>query len=123
MKLFRLDGHPEARRRCAEFAMRAPEGWGATFAPYEQLRSGEQNAAYWSWVHEVCDAGVQDENGDAFTAGKLHSRLKRMHLGKFIRIMPNGDTEELEATTTRLTKREFSDYMTRCQAWIAEVTA
>lgn len=121
MKLYRLDGHPEARRRCAEFAMSAPAGWGATFAPWEQLRSQEANSAYWAWINEVCDAGVQDANGDPFTADTLHRLLKRKHLGKFIRVMPNGDTEELEATTTRLTRKEFSDYMTRCQAWIAEV--
>lgn len=121
MRLFRLDGHPEARQRASEFALSAPEGWGCTFAPWEQLRSLEQNAAYWTWMHEICDAGVQDENNDPFTVDKLHKRLKRMHLGKFIRVMPNGDTEEMEATTTRLTRKEFSDYMHRCQAWVAEV--
>lgn len=122
MKFFRL-AHAEARRRVAEFAMQAPEGWVVMFAPYEQLRSHEQNAAYWAYLHEIADSGLQDENGDPFTVDRLHRLLKRKFLGKFIRVLPNGDTEELEATTTRLTRKEFSDYMSRCQAWLAEVMA
>jgi hypothetical protein len=122
MKLFRLV-HAEARQGAADFCLSAPDGWAVTFAPYEQLRSLEANAAYWAWIHEVCDAGVQDSEGKPFTADRLHRILKRKHLGKFIRVMPNGDTEEMEATTTRLTAKEFSAYMGRCQAWIAEVTA
>lgn len=120
MKFFRL-AHAEARRRAAEYAMTAPEGSAVTFGPYEKLRSLEQLAAYWAMLDEIVDAGLQDENGDPFDRDRLHRLLKRKFLGKFIRVLPNGDTEELEATTTRLTRKEFSDYMSRCQAWLAEV--
>ena len=122
MRLFRLV-HAEARQNAASFALSAPEGWAVTFAPYEQLRSQEANAAYWAWINEFCDSGAQDGEGVPWVAGKMHKTFKRMFLGKFIRVMPNGDTEELEATTTRLTAKEFSAYMNRCQAWIAEVSA
>lgn len=118
MKMFRLV-HAEARQGAAAFALSAPDGWAVQFAPYEELRSLEANAAYWAWIGEVVDAGVQDAEGNPFTADRLHSTLKRAFLGKFIRVMPNGDTEEMEATTTRLTGREFRDYIARCQAWIA----
>lgn len=120
MNLFRLISLA-VRERVQQYAMEAPEGWACVFMPYDQARSYEQNAAYWVWIHEVCDAGVQDSEGKPFDAGRLHSTMKRKFLGKFIRIMPNGDTEELEATTTRLKRKEFSDYMTRCQAWVAEL--
>lgn len=120
MKLFRLV-HADARANAAAFCQQAPEGWAVTFAPYEQHRSLEVNAAYWAWLHEIADSGLADENGDGFTVDRLHRLMKRKFLGKFIRVMPNGDTEEMEASTTRLTAKEFRDYFTRCQAWIAEV--
>jgi hypothetical protein len=119
VNLFRLI-NDAVRQRAADYVMQAPEGWACVFMPWEEARSHEQNAAYWSWITEVCDAGVQDSDGRPFDRIRLHTTLKRKFLGKFIRIMPNGDTDELEATTTRLKRKEFSDYMTRCQAWITE---
>lgn len=57
MKHFRLV-HEQARKGAADYAMTAPDGWSVVFAPYEQLRSHEQNAAYWSFIHEMVDAGL-----------------------------------------------------------------
>ena len=120
MRLFRFV-HDEARNNAAAACLSAPEGWAMMLAPYEQLRSYEQNAAYWAWINDFCASGAQDASGDPWTAQKLHKTLKRLHLGKFIRVLPNGDTQELEATTTRLTRKEFSGYMDQCQAWVASL--
>ena len=122
MKHFRLV-HDQARQGAAAFAMSAPEGWAVVFAPYEQLRSMEQNAAYWVYLGEIADAGLQDDEGRPYTVDRLHCAMKRAFLGKFIQVLPNGDTRELEASTTRLTRKEFGDYMNRVQAYLTQVQA
>ena len=71
MKLFRLV-HQEARQNAASFALAAPEGWAVTFAPYEQLRSQEANAAYWAWINEFCDSGRAASGEYGLLCPRLH---------------------------------------------------
>lgn len=121
MKHFRLV-HEQARKGAAEFALRAPNGWAVVFAPVQQLRSHEINAAYWAYLHEVADAGVADDRGQPYTVDRLHELLKVKFLGRYMRVTPEG-VEEIAPSTTWLKHKEFAEYFQKVQAFLAQYMA
>ena len=84
----------------------------------EQNRSHEQNALYWSAVHEIADSIFL--NGKKFTPQVWHIYFKQRYLPSQIIELPNGQLMEVDPTTTTLTKTEFSDFVTQVLAFQAE---
>ena len=94
----------------------APNGYVVEIK--EQNRSHEQNALYWSAVHEIADSIFL--NGKKFTPQVWHIYLKQRYLPGQIIELPNGQLIEIDPTTTTLTKTEFLDFVTQVLAFQAE---
>jgi hypothetical protein len=121
MKHFRLV-HDTARKGAANYAMTAPEGWAVIFAPAQQLRSMEINAAYWAYLHDIADSGLMDDQGQYYTVDRLHRAMKLQFLGRYMKVTPSG-VEEVAASTTWLKHKEFGEYFQRVQAFLTQLQA
>ena len=66
-------------------------------------RTSKQNSFYWAYISLVSDETGDDPNS-------LHEYFKRTHLPpRFITVM--GKDIKIPATTTKLSKKQFSDYI------------
>lgn len=75
---------------------------------HTEKRTLDQNSFYWLYLGVIAD-----ETGDS--ANDLHEYLKRKHLPpRFIKV--RNTTLKIPATTTKLDKAQFSDYMERINA-------
>ena len=96
------------RPRVYEMLALAPDGY--TVEIRQPNRTLDQNALYWSTVHEVAqDVSI---NGRKFTPQVWHIYFKQRFLPGRIIELPNGELMEAEPTTTELTKEEFSEFVT-----------
>ena len=72
-------------------------------------RSLEQNALYWSTVHEIAESVEID--GKRYTPQVWHKYFKERFLpGKLVEL-PGGHLMEMEASTTDLSVEQFSDFV------------
>jgi len=92
------------RSRVIEMITRAPDGYVVEIR--QPSRTLEQNALYWTQVHE-CAERVTIE-GKRFTPQVWHVYFKQRFLPGRIIELPNGQIMEQDPTTTELTKEEFS---------------
>jgi len=116
-KAYFVLAHPEARRRASAYAMTAPEGWVVEFK--EPSRNLSQNAALWAILSEIADHVVwhgrklsPEDWKHVFTAS-----LKRMD------VVPNLEGTGFVAlglSTSKMSKREFSDLLELANAFAAE---
>ena len=104
------------RSRVIEMIARAPNGCVVEIK--DANRTTEQNALYWAAVHEIAESVFL--NGKAFTPEVWHIYFKQRFLAGRMIELPNGQLVEADATTTELTKEEFSDYVTEVLAFQAE---
>jgi len=92
------------RSRVIEMITRAPDGYVVEIR--QPSRTLEQNALYWTQVHE-CAERVTIE-GKRFTPQVWHVYFKQRFLPGRIIELPNGQIMEQDPTTTKLTNEEFS---------------
>jgi hypothetical protein len=96
------------------------------FLRSRQKRSLRQNAYYWSGVLGTVLEGLKAlalERGvePVFkTKEDLHAALKHRFLGVTVRHLHDGEAVEIPPTTTKLTVKQFSDYVELISAWAAE---
>ena len=95
------------RSRVLQMIALAPDGFIVEIHP--PSRTLEQNALYWSTVHEVAENVTLD--GKRFTPQVWHIYFKQRFLPGRIIELPNGQIMEAEPTTTELTKEEFSEFI------------
>lgn len=115
-RLFIL-AHPEARRRACQAVAEAPDGHTVTIA--EPRRNGEQNAKLWAMLGDVSEQVIwhgktlsSEDWKHVFTAS-----LRRLT------VVPNLDGTGFVAlglSTSRMSKREFSDLIELIFAFGAE---
>ena len=104
------------RSKVIEMITRAPDGCVVEIK--DANRTTEQNALYWTAVHEIAESVFL--NGKTFTPEVWHVYFKQRYLpGRMIEL-PNGQLVEADATTTELSKEEFSDYVTEVLSFQAE---
>lgn len=81
--------------------------------PEKTTRSIQANRRYWSILHQIAETGwVQ---GKRFSAEAWHEHCKRTFIG--CEDLPGGQVVGL--STSKLSVAEFSEYMTRVEAWAA----
>jgi hypothetical protein len=109
--------HDEARRRASAAIAQAPHGHVVTVA--EPTRSGEQNAALWAILHEISEQ--VDWHGRKLSPEDwkhvFSASLKRMD------VVPNLEGSGFVAlglSTSKMSKREFSDLLELIHAFAAE---
>jgi hypothetical protein len=79
---------------------------------YAAKRSGEQNRLYWSVLTEIAEA-VEIE-GKRFSKEAWHEHFRSEFLPK--QESPSG---LVAVSTSQMTKQQFTDYVTRVQAYAA----
>lgn len=109
--------HPEARRRAHAAQDAAPDGYAVTIA--EPTRNLEQNAALWAILGEIARDVVW--HGQKLSAEDW-KHIFTANLQK-LRVVPNLDGTGFVAlglSTSRMSKREFSDLLELANAFYAE---
>lgn len=84
----------------------------------KQRRSQPQNALMWTLLHMIAEK--IEPGGKSFSAETWHNYFKSRFLGCDEMTLPNGKTLERPRSTAALDVAEFSDYMTKLEAWAAE---
>lgn len=109
--------HAEARRRAVQAVQNAPEGNVVTVS--EPTRNLEQNALLWAMLHEISDQ--VDWHGRKLSPEDwkhvFSSSLRRLD------VVPNLDGTGFVAlglSTSKMTRREFSDLIELIHAFAAE---
>jgi len=95
------------RSRVLEMVSQAPDGYIVEIR--KPSRSLEQNALYWSSVHEIAESVWLD--GRKFTPMVWHRYFKERFLPGRIIELPYGQITEAEPSTAELTVEEFSDFI------------
>ena len=99
----------ENRAKVHALIDQAPNGYVVEIK--EQNRTHEQNALYWSAVHEIAESIFLQ--GKKFTPEVWHIYFKQRYLPGQMIELPNGQLIEADPTTTTLTKPEFADFITQ----------
>lgn len=89
------------------------EPWGVYVAPYEKLRTLEQNALYWRIVGKITDA-----TGNSKTA--IHEYLKREAFGVLV-VEIKGKRVEMAQSSAKAKRGDFSDLIELAGAMSAEM--
>jgi hypothetical protein len=114
--------HAEARRRATDAVQAAPDGYVVTIKP--PTRSLEQNAAMWALLSEFAERLEWPVNGrmvkmepeewkDVLTAA-FRQETARLAMGL------NGGVVMLGSRTSKMDKREFSEFLEFINAVAAE---
>jgi hypothetical protein len=109
--------HAEARQRALQAVQNAPEGHAVTVG--EPTRNLEQNALLWAMLHEISEQVIWHGRKLDPESWKhvFTSSLKRMD------VVPNLEGTGFVAlglSTSKMTKREFSDLIELINAFAAE---
>ena len=117
MGLYFILSHAEARRRAIEAISDAPDGWVVKIA--EPTRSLEQNAALWTALADI-------SNQVEWHGRKLDSESWKHIFSSSIKkqdVVPNLDGSGfvvIGQSTSKMSKREFSDLLELIHAFGAE---
>lgn len=93
-----------------------------TIKPRTRTRSLDQNSYYWVAVVEPFTQWLREVYGDTrIDKEQAHEMLKVKCLGLTEKEIPGSDEKiSLIPQSKTLTIEEFSDYIERCAAWLAE---
>lgn len=81
-------------------------------------RSADQNRRYWAMLRDI--AGSVWVAGRQYQADVWHEQYARWFIGTEDLVMPDGSRQTRAISTSALSVSQFSDYMTRIEAWCAE---
>lgn len=108
--------HDTARQRALQAVAAAKRGWVVRIEPPN--RTSAQNSFYWATLTAISEQ-IRPQ-GQTHDPDIWHAYFKSKLLpGRMIEL-PNGQVMEQEATTTGLTKTQFSDYVEQVYAWATE---
>ena len=80
-------------------------------------RSNPQNRLYWLLLHLIAEK-IKPE-GHVYSADSWHLYFKSRFLGCDDVTLPNGKTVAIPRSTASLDVAEFSEYVTKLEAWAA----
>lgn len=95
------DRREHAITRIRMLNLNTPEPWAVWLAPYKQIRTLEQNAAYFRVVGKIRAATGHSKN-------VIHMYLKEMVLGKEVAEI-NGKTVEAVRSSAKTERGDFSE--------------
>lgn len=120
-RVFRLV-HAEARRRAVAAVAEAPEGYAVQIS--EPTRTLEQNAAQWPYLQAFSGQLVWPVNGAMvkLTDEEWKSILTAAFQGESVRLAQglNGGVVMLGMRTSKMGKRQFSDWLEFLKATAAD---
>jgi hypothetical protein len=93
--------------------LEAEDPWGVYIAPYKQIRTLEQNAAYWRVVSAIRAATGHSKN-------VLHVYLKEQVLGKELAEI-RGKTVEAVRSSAKTERGDFSELIEAAHELAAEL--
>lgn len=83
-------------------------------------RSNQQNRYYFGLVVPMIQKAI-NSHGSNYTKEEIHELLKaQFNLSDFVNT-ETGECISIPISTTRLNKEQFSEYITRIQAWAADL--
>jgi hypothetical protein len=96
-----VDVREHAITRLRMLNLDTPEPWAIYIAPYKQIRTLEQNAAYWRIVGKIVEATGHSKN-------VIHTLLRKEALGVDIAEV-NGKVIEAVKSSTKVDRGDFSE--------------
>jgi hypothetical protein len=110
---------PSQKRRLLSQLGALTDPHAVELKPYSPRRSNRANSFYWAAV-VVALVQFFEEQGQMVSAEYAHDLLVRRNLGEREVMAPDGAVEKLRLETHTLSRDEFSAYVERCIAWLAE---
>lgn len=104
-----------ARKQALEAVQRAKPGWVVSIQPPN--RSAAQNSFYWAMLTAISE---QIRPGKTHDRDVWHEYFKTLFLPTRMVELPGNQLIELPATTTNLSKSDFSQYVDKVSAWAME---
>lgn len=96
-----------------------PEGTRARVEVREETRSLAQNAYLWAVCYATIVRFMREHHGRDYSDEAIHETLKELFLPSRVEQMKSREVR-IYRSTTKLTKREFGEYVEHVQRWAAE---
>lgn len=122
METLIIDLSEPTQKRMLLDSLRSRDGvWRIDVYRFRLRRSDAQNALLWAGINQPF-ADFLREQGDNYTAADAHEILKFKFLRESIVNKSTGEVigERVRSTAT-LNTTEFSEYIEKCVAWLAEM--
>lgn len=84
-----------------------------------ETRSVRQNRYLWGVVYATVVSFMRDHHGRDYSDEAIHETLKELYLPSRVEQLASREVR-IYRSTTKLTKREFSEYVEHCIRWAAE---
>lgn len=84
--------------------------WKISVKENKETRSQRSNRYLWGVVYATIRNHVMDSKGDVYTVEEIHEHYKHRFLIPEVKTVM-GKEMKLYRTTTKMTKKEFSDYL------------
>lgn len=103
------------RNQALEMVAKAPSGHILEVRPPK--RSIDSNRFYWALLRDISD---QQVHGKSFDTGIWHIYFKQLFLPDEVVELPDSSISVTQPSTTKLTQKQFSEYVDRVTLWAAE---
>ena len=97
----------------------AEKSWEVIIKPYRKNRSLDQNNYYWGVVLPTIQYVIQESRGEHYSTEDLHEWFRDKFLPHRV-ITIKGETKAVQPSTSKLTIKEFSDYLESIIQFAAE---
>ena len=94
-------------------------GWTVTWTEFKNNRSLAQNRFLWHQVYQPIAEQISEGTGALVTKDHIHKLMAQMFSPRLITRVMGEDIVTIKSTT-KYTKAEFTDYITKCEAWASE---
>jgi len=80
-------------------------------------RSVDSNRFYWALLRDISD---QQVHGKCFDVGIWHIYFKQLFLNDEVIELPDGSISVTQPSSSKLTQKQFTEYVDRVMLWAAE---
>lgn len=95
-----------------------PDGYlEVIICPWKEKRSLDQNSLYWLWLGQMAKHFSKQQ---VFNAEDMHDLMRHQHLGYEDKQISKTKIVSQLKSTTKLSTKEMSEYMTKVEAWAAD---
>lgn len=111
------------RNRVISWLARAalPEhGLALSWKPWEETRRNRQNRLLWAGAYRPIAEFLTEKSGKVITSEQVHLVAKDRFMPREV-VEFNGKSKSYPRSTTKLTVREFNEYLEQVFAWGAEM--
>lgn len=107
---------PQNRQDVLELVRNTPDYWVVEIRSKD--RTVAQNRFYWATLRQISESIMPTNK--KYSPDVWHCYMKELFISNTLVELPTGELIEREKTTTRLTKDEFTDYISQVLAWANE---